>query len=134
MIPALQKLIIIGLALLQMAAPLVHAHAGAESSGLGVHVPGLESLSIRIDNDGVSSISGRFQIEMSTVSIASAIPQKNPLPVFENSAAWVVVDFTEVFSVAADGRLINFSPQIATSAASPPPRQHPTRAPPSSSR
>ncbi|MCK9396237.1 MAG: hypothetical protein M0Q44_11670 [Methylobacter sp.] len=39
---ALRKSTVIFLAILQLIAPLVHAHAGQKVSGLGLHVPGLE--------------------------------------------------------------------------------------------
>jgi hypothetical protein len=42
MFTALRKSTVIFLAILQLIAPLVHAHAGEKVSGLGLHVPGLE--------------------------------------------------------------------------------------------
>jgi hypothetical protein len=71
MIPTLQKITIIVLALLQLAAPLVHAHGQTETVGTGLHVPGLESLAIGNDVNGVSSLitpqhSENFLLDIST--------------------------------------------------------------------
>ncbi|MDD5578051.1 MAG: hypothetical protein PHY16_02070 [Methylobacter sp.] len=41
-----RKFLILFLAILQLIAPLVHAHAGDKSSSFGLHVPGLESYGI----------------------------------------------------------------------------------------
>lgn len=42
MFTRLRKFTVIFLAILQLIAPLVHAHAGEKISSLGLHVPGLE--------------------------------------------------------------------------------------------
>ncbi|MDO9142630.1 MAG: hypothetical protein Q7U38_20095 [Methylobacter sp.] len=42
MLTTLRKFTVIFLAIVQLIAPLVHAHTGEESQGLGLHVPGLE--------------------------------------------------------------------------------------------
>jgi hypothetical protein len=42
MFSTLRKFLVIFLAILQLIAPLVHAHAGEKISDLGLHVPGLE--------------------------------------------------------------------------------------------
>ncbi|MFZ2313192.1 MAG: hypothetical protein WAV82_11295 [Methylobacter sp.] len=42
MFSTLRKFLVIFLAILQLFAPLVHAHAGEKVSDLGLHVPGLE--------------------------------------------------------------------------------------------
>lgn len=42
MFTTLRKFTVIFLAILQLVAPLVHAHAGEKVSSLGLHVPGLE--------------------------------------------------------------------------------------------
>ncbi|TRW97006.1 hypothetical protein [Candidatus Methylobacter oryzae] len=42
MFTTVRKFTVIFLAILQLIAPLVHAHAGEKVSGIGLHVPGLE--------------------------------------------------------------------------------------------
>lgn len=49
MFSTLRKFLVIFLAILQLIAPLVHAHAGEKVSDLGLHVPGLEMYSVEHD-------------------------------------------------------------------------------------
>ena len=46
MFTALKKILITVLILLQLVAPLVHAHASGDWPGTGLHVPGLEKYSV----------------------------------------------------------------------------------------
>lgn len=46
MLPTLRKFLIIFLTILQLFAPLVHAHASESASNQGLHVPGLEHYSL----------------------------------------------------------------------------------------
>ncbi|WP_349432030.1 hypothetical protein Q9L42_004205 [Methylomarinum sp. Ch1-1] len=110
MISFLQKMIMALLVLLQFAAPLVHAHAGMEISNLGVHVPGLEALSVGTDVDKFSSISGQYHQDSCLVGISSAIPQKQDASV-ESSYIDSYIPAEMVFSIALNGCTINFSPQ-----------------------
>lgn len=57
MFTTLRKFIIIFLALLQLIAPLVHAHAGEDISNTGLHVPGLEMYSADHDTQMSQAIS-----------------------------------------------------------------------------
>jgi len=47
MFSALRKFFFIFLAILQLIAPLMHAHAGEKVSDLGLHVPGLEMYGVK---------------------------------------------------------------------------------------
>ncbi len=49
MFTALRKFTVIFLAMLQLFAPLVHAHAGEKVPDLGLHVPGLEMYGVEHD-------------------------------------------------------------------------------------
>lgn len=49
MFSALRKFLFIFLAILQLIAPLVHAHAGEKVSDVGLHVPGLEMYGVKHD-------------------------------------------------------------------------------------
>ena len=49
MFTALKKILVIVLALLQLVAPLVHAHASDDFPGNGLHIPGLELYSATQD-------------------------------------------------------------------------------------
>lgn len=108
MIPRLQKLLIILLVLLQFTAPLVHAHTGSDIAELGVHVPGLESLSVGADLDKISSDHIDIYHETSLVGISAAIQQKSPITV---APASLYIDLPNgSYCVSLDISLLNFSP------------------------
>lgn len=77
MIPTLQKITIIVLALLQLAAPLVHAHGQTDKAGSGLHVPGLEALAIGNDISGVSSLVTPQHSENYLLDISTGIERKS---------------------------------------------------------
>lgn len=128
MIPRPQNLLIILLALLQFAAPLVHAHVGPGAVGLGVHVPGLELLSVGADPAQISSSHLTIHQEASLVSISAAIQQKHP---FISANGNLFIDLSDgIYSVALDVRLLNFSPPVNPSIPDFFDNPHAARAPP----
>lgn len=56
MFTALKKILVIVLALLQLVAPLVHAHTSGDLPGMGVHIPGLELYSAAQDLPEVQAL------------------------------------------------------------------------------
>lgn len=74
----MQKIVVVFLALLQLAAPLVHAHVGTELSEPGWHIPALESFSAGTDDHENSSMTGKFHLQNQVISIVvgSAIVKK----------------------------------------------------------
>lgn len=132
MIPILQKLTIIMLVLLQFTAPLVHAHSGMQNTGLGLHVPGLESWSVGTDIDAMSSSTSQLPWDNCLVSVGTAI-QQNPLLAAESSSDYALLPADKIFSIALDARLINFSPHLTPFIPSTRPLSYDTRAPPFSS-
>lgn len=67
MLTTLRKFTVILLAILQLVAPLVHAHAGEKASDLGLHVPGLEMYGV----DHESSMSQAVSYDFSSGRIGS---------------------------------------------------------------
>ncbi len=57
MFTTLRKFTVIVLAILQLIAPLVHAHAGEKVSDLGLHVPGLEMYGVEHDASVFQAVS-----------------------------------------------------------------------------
>ncbi|WP_036300539.1 hypothetical protein [Methylomarinum vadi] len=129
MIPALQKITILLLVLLQLAAPLVHAHSGRDTTGLGVHVPGLESWSVGATQSSFSSCDKPYHTDNYIVSVSSAIKQK-PTVSIEPSYIGALPHPLLAYTVAQDATLLNFSPHIDLILPSPPRHSHATRAPP----
>jgi hypothetical protein len=67
MFTTLRKFTVIFLAILQLIAPLVHAHAGEKVSSLGLHVPGLE----RYDVEHEAAMSQTVTYDFSSADIGS---------------------------------------------------------------
>jgi hypothetical protein len=60
MFSALRKFLVIFLAILQLIAPLVHAHAGEKAPDWGLHVPGLEMYGVK--NDALVSTAVNYDL------------------------------------------------------------------------
>jgi hypothetical protein len=57
MLTTLRKFTVIFLAILQLIAPLVHAHTGDKLSGVGLHIPGLERYDVEHEASGLQAVS-----------------------------------------------------------------------------
>jgi len=76
---SITKLLIILLALLQLVAPLTHAHSHGESSEKGLHIPGLEYLTADKDSSGFLSMDHPLISECTVISVGAAIKQNKVL-------------------------------------------------------
>ncbi|MFU8787404.1 MAG: hypothetical protein ACNA7G_00155 [Methylobacter sp.] len=109
MLTSLRKFTVIFLAIVQLIAPLVHAHTGEKSSGLGLHVPGLEMYGAEHDVLTVQVQSHDFGIDGMLIGIDAGIEDTYVNAVSDNSLylhqqAPVVNTLMSPFD-------INFSPQ-----------------------
>jgi hypothetical protein len=80
--------LIVLLVLLQMVAPLVHAHSGIDRSPEGVHVPGLEVFDT--DEESQARSTARYELYGQTgiiVGIASGLKDRPTVPQFDPVAA-----------------------------------------------
>ncbi len=64
------------LALLQLVAPLVHAHTGEESSAQGLHLPGYEHYNVNHDTPEFHALSHACAEEHSIISVGTGIKHK----------------------------------------------------------
>lgn len=87
------KWLITFLALLQLVAPLMHAHASGEPSDHGVHIPGLEHFSINNNEPDSLVLQHPLCNEATVVSVGAAIKQSK---VFSNKTPAFSLP-TEVF-------------------------------------
>lgn len=80
------KLLITLLALLQLLAPLMHAHASGEPSDHGVHIPRLEHFNVKNNTSDSLALQYPLSNESTIVSVGAAIKQSklfsNKTPVF----------------------------------------------------
>jgi hypothetical protein len=126
MFTTLRKFTVIFLALLQLIAPLVHAHSGEKSPDLGLHVPGLEMYAIKHDvlmNHDFSS--GRFSsrpiamfppslaVEGIMVGVDTGMKDKKMNPVTTSDQSHHPYQLSPIFKAALASFDINFPPQTA---------------------
>jgi hypothetical protein len=72
----LRKFLVIFLAMLQLIAPLVHAHAGQKSLDLGLHVPGLEMYGIEHEDHIFRATSVNFSPDGIVVGVDAGMKDK----------------------------------------------------------
>lgn len=124
-----RQFLVMLLVLLQVLAPLVHAHVGEDANRQGLHLHGFEAWHIdQSDGAGLMAVNQDLQGQSAIVNIGSAIKRQQlldqPVPVLLLLGAF--------FCVAVgirDGRMV-FPPHIFRFAPEPLPSQHSSRAPP----
>ena len=111
MLSVLNKSLVVALAMLQLFAPLVHAHTGDKSFNQGLHIPGLETYLADQDTSAFQDVNYDWDSEGLLVVVDAGI--KNPQDI-------VVVNSESSFSLLPPGQLritalpetdSNFSPQ-----------------------
>jgi hypothetical protein len=129
MFTALRKSTVILLAILQLIAPLVHAHAGEKASELGLHVPGLEIYSIQQDtfisqavnhdenaahtaSQRVAAFSSSPSIEGIIVSVDAGIRDKPVNAVVDVDNDHYLYQQNALFKTAIPSFDVNFPPQV----------------------
>jgi hypothetical protein len=109
MFTTLRRSTVIFLAILQLIAPLVHAHAGEKVSDLGLHVPGLEMYGVDDESSMSQAVSYDFSSEGTIVSIDAGMKDKQADADLDNSH--YLYQQAPVFNAAISPFDINFSPQ-----------------------
>ncbi len=99
MLSSPQKMLIILLTLLQLVAPLVHAHTGEEHATQNIHLPGFEFFNLTLDTAILQAQKHPNFDTGSIISIGSAIKHKK-----------IFSDHTVCYSLPAD----NFSISAVT--------------------
>lgn len=113
MFTTLRKFLVIFLAMLQLIAPLVHAHAaGEKNSGLGLHVPGLEMYGVEHDDLIFRASSINFNPDGIIVGVDAGMKDKkiNLLADVDNSYYLHQIPAFETAPLLFDA---NFSPQAS---------------------
>jgi hypothetical protein len=125
MFTTLRRFTVIFLAILQLIAPLVHAHAGEKVSDLGLHVPGLEMYGVdessmsqavsydfssgRIGSRPIATLPPSLAVEGIIVSIDTGMKDKQLIVDLDNSH--YLHQEVPAFNAAISPFDINFSPQ-----------------------
>ncbi len=108
MFTALRKSTVIFLVILQLLAPLVHAHAGEKGSDVGLHIHGLEMHNVEHDTFVFQAIEHDFHADGIVIGIAAGIKDKH-VNTADNSH--YLHQQAPLFNTALFPFDINFSPQ-----------------------
>jgi hypothetical protein len=95
MFTALRKSTVIFLAILQLFAPLVHAHAGEKVSDLGLHVPGLEMYGVEHHALVSQAVSYDFSFEGIIVGVDAGMKDRQLMLL----QIWTVIICTNRLSI-----------------------------------
>ncbi|WP_051384080.1 hypothetical protein, partial [Methyloglobulus morosus] len=130
MLPVIRQSFIIVLALLQLFAPLVHAHTGSNSFNHGLHIPGLESYRAAQNTPVIQSVDVDWDSDGLLIVVDAGI--KNPQDIFIESAdpSYVLLPSDQLRIAALPKYDSNFSPQRQPFVFRRFPSTHPSRAPP----
>ncbi|OQW74291.1 MAG: hypothetical protein BVN35_10650 [Proteobacteria bacterium ST_bin11] len=129
MVAYLRQFLVMFLLLLQIAAPLVHAHVGKDNAQGGLHFHGFEALHSEHDQSGLMAVDHDLDIKSSVVILGSAIKQQQLLD-RPMSAFYLIGSIVPDFAIMGQIDVLNFSPHIPLFAPEPLLNQNPSRAPP----
>ncbi len=113
MFSALRKFLFIFLAILQLIAPLVHAHAGEKVSDLGLHVPGLEMYGVKHDALMSQAVNYDFNSEGIIVGVDAGMKDGQDNVVVDLDDNHYLHQQSALFKTALSPFDTNFSPQPA---------------------
>ncbi|MDO9170110.1 MAG: hypothetical protein Q7U18_13620 [Methylobacter sp.] len=111
MLTTLRKFTVIFLAILQLIAPLVHAHAGEKMPGFGLHIHGLEMHSDDHDDHAFQAVSHDFSSEGIIVGVAAGMKDKQVTMLADPDNSHYLPQQSPVFKAAISPFDTNFSPQ-----------------------
>jgi hypothetical protein len=109
----LRKFAVIFLAVLQLIAPLVHAHTGEKISSHGLHVPGLEMYNVEHDTPAFLANSHDFSYVGVIVGVDAGMKDKKLNAVADSDHSHYLHQQMSAFNPAISPFDINFSPQTA---------------------
>ncbi|WP_027148562.1 hypothetical protein [Methylobacter tundripaludum] len=113
MFTTLRKCLVIFLAILQLIAPLVHAHAGEKISSLGLHVPGLEMYGVEHETLMSQALSYDFSYDGIIVGVDTGMKDKHIYVAADLDNSHYLHQQVPVFNPVLSPFDTNFSPQSA---------------------
>lgn len=130
MLPVIRQSFIIVLAMLQLFAPLVHAHTGNNNFNQGLHVPGLELYRANQDASVGQNVNANWDSEGLLVVVDAGIknPQDKVVERTDHSFALLPPDQFQISALPENDS--NFSPQNQSFSFQRLPATHSPRAPP----
>jgi hypothetical protein len=124
----LRQFFVVLLVLLQMAAPLVHAHIGENGGSHGLHLHELDSLPLTPDTAVLSAIDHELDAQFGVVNVGSAIKHQ-PLVSHTTPILFLFGD-TAGFDIVRNADVVNFSPPSPNYSVTPFLSHNSSRAPP----
>jgi len=128
MVASLRPILLILLVLLQIAAPLVHAHVGGDGGISGLHVHTLQNFHANGNNQHAVKAIHEVGAMVAIVELGSAI--QTPQSDHDSPPGCLFEDQPSCLGVHRCVGRINFSPHPEPAATSPFPTSHASRAPP----
>lgn len=116
MFSALRKFLVIFLAILQLIAPLVHAHAGEKVLGVGLHVPGLEVYGVGQDAFMSGAINHDFDFDGIIVGVDAGMKDRQINAIVDLDDSQYLHQQTALFKTEISPFDVNFSPHPTQSA------------------
>jgi hypothetical protein len=113
MLTTLRKFTVIFLAILQLIAPLVHAHAGEKTSDLGLHVPGLEMYGVKHDALMSQAVNYDFNADGIVVGVDAGMKDNQYNAVVDSDDSHYPHQQAATVKTALSPFDANFSPQTA---------------------
>jgi hypothetical protein len=130
MLSVFRKSLVIMLAMLQLFAPLVHAHAGNSSFNQGLHIPGLELYRTNQDTSVSQAVNVNWDSEGLLVVVDAGIKQSPDIFVEHTDHGFALLPSDQLQISALPKTDSNFFPQLKSLSTQRPHSQNLTRAPP----
>jgi hypothetical protein len=130
MLPAFSKSLVVILAMLQLFAPLVHAHVGNNNFNQGLHIPGLELYLTTQDTPVIQAVNVNWDSEGLLVMVDAGIKQSPDIFVEDTAHGFALTPSDQSQLSALPNTDSNFSPQLKSLSTQRPHSQNLTRAPP----
>jgi hypothetical protein len=107
-----RKSLIIVLAMLQLFAPLVHAHTGDKNFNQGLHIPGLESYLKNQDAPVFQDVNANWDSEGLLVLVDAGIKNPQDISVVSAVSGFALLPSDQLQVTALPENDNNFSPQL----------------------
>ena len=109
----MSRILVIFLSLLQLVAPLVHAHTGEHGPHEGFHIPELEFYSMKDEQKAQYGALSDIQPDGMIIGVCSGLKIKDILPDFPENAG--IGRIEKCFDTLAINQVFHFSPYIPAS-------------------
>ncbi|OAI07410.1 hypothetical protein A1353_06940 [Methylomonas methanica] len=129
MVAYLRQFLVVFLLLLQVAAPLVHAHVGRDAAPGGVHLHEFEALHSSHDGPGFMTVDHDLQVQSGVVNLGAAIKRQQLLDRL-TPVIYMIVSSAADFAIMPQIGVVDFSPHTPLFAPDPLLSHNPSRAPP----